>query len=103
MKVIALTAALAALAAPAFAGDHKAQIQGYADAWMAAYNAGDVAGVAKFYLDDARLSTALGTVEGKQPSIEQYLKAEMASGVKFQTITVDKAERFGDVDYSQAR
>jgi ketosteroid isomerase-like protein/quercetin dioxygenase-like cupin family protein len=100
MKVIALTAALAVLATPAFAGDHKAQIQGSADAWMAAYNAGDAAGVAKFYLDDARFSTAMGTVEGR-PAIEQYLKAEMASGVKFQNITVDKAERFGDVNYSQ--
>ena len=30
MKVIALTAALAVLATPAFAGDNKAQIQGYA-------------------------------------------------------------------------
>jgi uncharacterized protein (TIGR02246 family) len=100
MKVIALTAALAALAAPAFAGDHKAQIQGYADAWMQAYNAGDAAGVAKFYLDDARLSTAMGTVDGK-PAIEQYFKGEIASGVKFQNITVDKAERFGEVNYSQ--
>jgi ketosteroid isomerase-like protein len=100
MKVITLTAVLAVLATPAFAGDHKAQIQGYADAWMAAYNAGDATGVAKFYLDDARLSTAMGTVEGR-PAIEQYLKAEMASGVKFQNIMVDKAERFGDVDYSQ--
>ena len=32
MKVISLAAALAVSGASAFAGDHKAQIQGYADA-----------------------------------------------------------------------
>jgi hypothetical protein len=53
MKVISLAAALAVSGASAFAGDHKAQIQGYADAWMAAYNNHDVVSLAKIYTDDA--------------------------------------------------
>ena len=49
---------------------------------------------------DARLSIAMGTADGR-PAIEQYLKNEMAAGVKMQNITVEKSQRFGDVDYSQ--
>jgi uncharacterized protein (TIGR02246 family) len=89
----------ATVAAQTSTDDAKA-IQRAAEQWMAAYNAGDPAAVAKMYSEDARLSTAMGTVDGR-PAIEQYLKNEMAAGVKMQNITVEKSQRFGDVDYSQ--
>ena len=41
--------------------DDTKAIQKAADQWMAAYNAGDAAAVAKMYSEDARLSTAMGT------------------------------------------
>ena len=80
--------------------DNTKAIQKAADQWMAAYNAGDAAAVAKMYSEDARLSTAMGTADGRT-AIEQYFKNEMAAGVKMKDISVDKAQRFGDVDYSQ--
>ena len=88
------------VAAQTAATDDAKAIQKAADQWMAAYNAGDAAAVAKMYTEDARLSTAMGTADGR-PAIEQYFKNEMAAGVKMQNITVDKSQRFGDVDYSQ--
>jgi uncharacterized protein (TIGR02246 family) len=94
-----LLAIPAAVAAQTGTDDTKA-IQQAADQWMAAYNAGDAAAVAKMYTEDARLSTAMGTADGRS-AIEQYFKNEMAAGVKMKDITVDKAQRFGDVDYSQ--
>jgi ketosteroid isomerase-like protein len=54
--------------------DTKAN-QHAADQWMAAYNAGDAAAVAMMYAEDARLSTAMGTADGR-PAIERYLKRE---------------------------
>jgi ketosteroid isomerase-like protein len=41
--------------------DDTKAIQKAADQWMAAYNAGDAAAVAKMYSEDARFSTAMGT------------------------------------------
>jgi ketosteroid isomerase-like protein len=70
----------ATVAAQTGTDDAKA-IQRAADQWMAAYNAGDAAAVAKMYSEDARLSTAMGTADGR-PAIEQYFKNEMAAGVK---------------------
>jgi uncharacterized protein (TIGR02246 family) len=99
VAVAVLLAIPAAVTAQTGTDDTKA-IQKAADQWMAAYNAGDAAAVAKMYVEDARLSTAMGTADGR-PAIEQYFKNEMAAGVKMQNITVDKAQRFGDVDYSQ--
>lgn len=87
------------VAAQSGTDDAKA-IQRAADQWMAAYNTGDATAVAKMYTEDARLSTAMGTADGR-PAIEQYFKNEMAAGVKMQNITVEKSQRFGDVDYSQ--
>jgi hypothetical protein len=52
------------------------------------------------YSEDARLSSFMGTADDR-PAIEQYFKNEMGAGVKMQNITVEKAQRFGDVDYSQ--
>jgi ketosteroid isomerase-like protein len=89
----------ATVAAQTGTDDAKA-IQRAADQWMAAYNAGDAAAVAKMYSEDARLSTAMGTADGR-PAIEQYFKNEMAAGMKMQNIIVEKSQRFGDVDYSQ--
>jgi ketosteroid isomerase-like protein len=80
--------------------DDTKTMQHAADQWMAAYNAGDATAVAKMYTEDARLSTAMGTADGR-PAIGQYLKNEMAAVVKMQNITVDKSQRFSDVDYSQ--
>jgi len=88
------------VAAQTAATDDAKAIQKAADQWMAAYNAGDAAAVAKMYTEDARLSTAMGTADGR-PAIEQYFQNEMAAGVKMQNITVDKSQRFGDIDYSQ--
>ena len=99
ITVAVLLAIPATVAAQTGTDDTKA-IQRNADQWMAAYNAGDAAAVAKMYSEDARLSTAMGTADGRT-AIEQYLKNEMAAGAKMQNITVDKSQRFGDVDYSQ--
>ena len=99
IAVVALLAIPGAVTAQTGTDDSKA-VQRAADQWMAAYNAGDAAAVAKMYSEDARLSTAMGTSDGR-PAIEQYLKNEMAAGVKMQNITVEKSQRFGDVDYSQ--
>src|SRR5215475_8702829 len=98
MKRLAGLAVAAALGIPgtvAAQTDDAKEIQKAADQWMAAYNAGDAAAVAKMYTEDARLSTAMGTADGRQ-AIEQYFKNEIAAGVKMQTITVDKSQRFGD-------
>ena len=99
IAVAALMAIPATVAAQTGTDETKA-IQKAADQWMAAYNAGDSAAVAKMYSEDARLSTFMGTADGR-PAIEQYFKNEMGAGVKMQNITVEKAQRFGDVDYSQ--
>jgi uncharacterized protein (TIGR02246 family) len=100
MKVIALTAALAALAAPALAGDHKAQIQGYADAWMAAYNAHDTAKLVAMYTEDAVASSPTATVAGKAALTENFNNEFSAGALKFNTVTVDNAQRIGDVSLS---
>jgi uncharacterized protein (TIGR02246 family) len=102
LTVIAVAALLAIPAAvTAQTGtDQTKAIQKAADQWMAAYNAGDAAAVAKMYTEDARLSTAMGTSDGR-PAIEQYLKNEIGAGVKMQNITVENSQRFGDVAYSQ--
>ena len=105
MKRLAVIAVAVFLAIPATVAaqtgtDDTKAIQRNADQWMAAYNAGDAAAVANMYLEDARLSALMGTADGR-PAIEQYLKNEMAAGVKMQNITVEKAQRFGDVGYSQ--
>jgi len=99
ITVAVLLAIPATVAAQTGTDDTKA-IQRNADQWMAAYNAGDAAAVANMYLEDARLSALMGTADGR-PAIEQYLKNEMAAGVKMQNITVEKAQRFGDVGYSE--
>jgi ketosteroid isomerase-like protein len=99
IAVATLMAIPATVAAQTGTDDSKS-VQHAADQWMAAYNASDAAAVAKMYSEDARLSTAMGTADGR-PAIEQYLKNEMAAGVKMQNITVEKSQRFGDVDYSQ--
>jgi uncharacterized protein (TIGR02246 family) len=99
IAVAVLLAIPATVAAQTGTDDTKA-IQKAADQWMAAYNAGDAAAVTKMYTEDARLSTAMGTADGR-PAIEQYFKSEMSAGVKMQNIPVEKSQRFGDVDYSQ--
>ena len=99
ITVAVLLAIPATVAAQTGTDDTKA-IQRNADQWMAAYNAGDAAAVANMYLEDARLSALMGTADGR-PAIEQYLKNEMAAGVKMQNITVEKAQRFGDVGSSE--
>jgi ketosteroid isomerase-like protein len=101
MKITALAAALAVLAAPAFAGDHKAQIQGYADAWLAAYNNHDVVSLAKMYTDDAEMSSPTASASGKAAIVENFKKEFAANAMKFDTIATDKAERIGDISISQ--
>ena len=56
------------VAAQTAATDDAKAIQKAADQWMAAYNAGDAAAVAKMYTEDARLSTAMGTADGRRQS-----------------------------------
>ena len=90
MKVIALAAALAGAAAPAFAGDHKAQIQGYADAWLAAYNNHDVVSLAKMYTDDAEMSWPTATASGKAAILETLKKDFAANAMKFNIIATEK-------------
>jgi hypothetical protein len=75
IAVAALMAIPATVAAQTGTDETKA-IQKAADQWMAAYNAGDAAAVAKMYSEDARLSTFMGTADGR-PTIEQYFKNEM--------------------------
>ena len=99
ISMAVLVAIPTTVAAQSGTDDAKA-IQRAADQWMAAYNAGDAATVAKMYTEDARLSTAMDTADGR-PAIELYFKNEMAAGMKMQNITVEKSQRFGDVDYSQ--
>ena len=100
MKVIAVTVALAALAAPAFAGDHKAQIQGYADAWMAAYNTHDTAKLVAMYTEDAQASSMTATVTGKAALTENFNNEFSAGAFKFNSIRVDNAQRIGDISLS---
>jgi ketosteroid isomerase-like protein len=60
-------AMLLAIPATAQTGtDDTKAIQKAADQWMAAYNTGDAAAVAKMYSEDARLSTAMGTADGRK-------------------------------------
>ena len=101
MNVIALAAALAVSAAPAFAGDHKAQIQGYADAWLAAYNNHDVVSLAKMYTDDAEMSWPTATASGKAAILETLKKDFAANAMKFNIIATEKAQRTGDISISQ--
>jgi len=101
MKIVTLAATLALLAAPAFAGDHKAQIQGYADAWLAAYNNHDVVSLAKMYTDDAEMSTPTASGSGKAAILENFKKEFATNAMKFDTVATTTAERVGDISISQ--
>jgi len=92
IKIIAFAVALAVLSPSAFAGDHKAQIQGYADAWMAAYNNHDVASLAKMYTDDAEMSWPTGSESGKAAILEAFKKDFATNAMKFNSILTDTAE-----------
>jgi ketosteroid isomerase-like protein len=100
MKIITFAVALAVLSPSAFAGDHKAQIQGYADAWMAAYNNHDVASLAKMYTDDAEMSWPTGSESGKAAILEAFKKDFATNAMKFNSILTDTAERIGDISIS---
>jgi hypothetical protein len=95
IKIVTLAATLALLAAPASAGDHKAQIQGYADAWPAAYNNHDVVSLAKMNTDDAEMSTPTASRSGKAAILENFKKEFATNAMKFNTVATTTAERIG--------
>jgi ketosteroid isomerase-like protein len=84
---IAAVAALAGSALGAFAGvksqirasDEEARFRAVADAWVARYNAGDPAGVAKLYTDDGYYASAHVLAHGRQ-EIERYWARGIAAG-----------------------
>ena len=92
------------IAIPAIANaqsmDITADVQKLANDWMNAYNKKDAATIAQMYTDDGTFSTAAWTASGRT-AIADALNKEFAAGIKMNFITVDQAQRIGDISYSR--
>src|SRR6516225_3378716 len=78
-----------------------ADVQKLANDWMNAYNKKDAATIANMYTNDGILSNPGWTASGRT-AIEDALNKEFALGIfKYTSITVDQAQRIGDMTYSR--
>ena len=96
---VGLLALALVLPLPAFAqagaGNLRAQIEKVGQAWQAAYNAGDAAGVTALYTPDAKLMVP-GAEPGSGPkAIQKLIAADIALGGKLALTTKDVVS-FGD-------
>lgn len=95
---IVLVAALAilALAAPGFAGDDS-NMAGTIEAWMTHYNAGELAGVAGLYTEDAcRMPPHAATVNGRE-AIQAALETGREQGVAQVNLGLTMSTSSGDL------
>jgi len=78
-----------------------ADVQKLANDWMNAYNKKDAATIANMYTNDGTFSNPGWTASGRT-AIEDALNKEFALGIfKYTSITVDQAQRIGDMTYSR--
>ena len=76
-------------------------VQKLANDWMNAYNKQDAATIANMYTNDGIFSNPGWTASGRT-AIEDALNKEFALGIfKYTSITVDQAQRIGDMTYSR--
>jgi uncharacterized protein (TIGR02246 family) len=90
---ISLTAAHSAFAQ---AGDAKQAIEAGNKAWGAAIAAGNAAGVAALYTDDALVMPPNSEAVSGRPAIEKAFQGMIASGVKQAILTAKEVEAHGD-------
>ena len=78
------------------AGDAKKAIDAANKTWGAAIAAGNAAGVAALYTDDALVMPPNGEAVSGRPAIEKAFQGMIASGVKQATLTAKEVEAHGD-------
>lgn len=102
--VIAVTLVAAGIVAASATGqpplqDVTAEIVAANDAFMAAFAAGDGAGVAALYTEDARLLPPGGDPVDGQAAIAEFWGSLIDSGVAQAKLMTDEVEAFGDTAY----
>lgn len=75
-------------------------VQKLASDWMNAYNKRDAATIADMYTNDGIYSNSAWTASGRS-AIADALNEEFALGTKINSITVDQAQRIGDMSFSR--
>jgi uncharacterized protein (TIGR02246 family) len=95
----ALLSAVAPVASKESAGeDFKTEMQKIADAWKEAFNNNDMDKLAALYTEDAVLIDEDGVTTGRTALRDSFTKFR-ASGASMSSITVDRAERSGNMGY----
>ncbi|UCC75227.1 MAG: SgcJ/EcaC family oxidoreductase [Gemmatimonadota bacterium] len=79
--------------------DVTADIAAANDAFMAAFAAGDGAGLADLYTEDARLLPPGSDPVDGRPAIATFWQSVIDSGVAEARLMIDEVENFGDAAY----
>jgi ketosteroid isomerase-like protein len=92
-------AMLSAIAPTGSAGeDFKGEMQKIADAWKETFNNNDIDKLVALYTEDAVMIDEDGVIAGRAALREAFTKFR-ASGASMSSITVDRAERSGNIGY----
>lgn len=90
---------LALISSPAAAEDVRAAIEKASQAWMAAFDAGDAAGIAALYSEDAMLLPPDATqIKGRQ-AVQETFQGWIDAGFKDIVLETVEVEASGDLAY----
>ena len=78
--------------------DFKTEMQTVVKAWRASFNNNDMDKLAALYTEDAALIDEDGVISGRAVLRDAFTKFR-ASGASMSSITVDRAERSGNIGY----
>jgi uncharacterized protein (TIGR02246 family) len=78
--------------------DFKTEMQKMVEAWKEAFNSNDMEKLAAMYSEDAVMIDEDGVIAGRTALRDSFTKFRV-SGASMSSITVDRAERSGDIGY----
>lgn len=96
MRLLLASLALIVSAAAAYAQDAKIAANDFAAKWVAAYNAGDAAGLAALFTPDGVFNAPSGVVVKGREAIEKALGGRMKAGWTTESVTTTDAGAAGN-------
>lgn len=99
--LLAATLAIGAGTAAVVADHHEEAYHAMADAWEAAYNTGDAAAVAAFYLEDGMRMPPHATVVNGREAIQAQIQEGMDMGLAKIDITTVESKVWGDEGWAR--